>query len=247
MGLARTFFSHWLRYGAAMAFLHTVSAADTYRIYLQDTNQQPHAEQIVRAALPKDSAFEVKLLPADCRSQAEAKTQAEAINAGVMELPCLVVSDEQGPYAVLRLAGLTTEQVQAAKALATAPERAEQAAERDFAARLYLLCASLCVEEASDADLTAIVTECRALLEHSKATEEQKQFIGYRCLYPALLLQYSRGYTGAHTPYTEAKLLEAIAALEAARDLNRETKIGKQAFDERERLRRARREARKYE
>ena len=40
---------------------------------------------------------------------------------------------------------------------------------------------------------------------------------------------------------------EAIAALEAARDLDRESKIGKQAFDERERLRRARREARKYE
>ncbi|MBR4310898.1 MAG: hypothetical protein IKT79_07700, partial [Akkermansia sp.] len=59
--------------------------------------------------------------------------------------------------------------------------------------------------------------------------------------------QYKRGYNGAHTPYTEAKLLEAIAALEAARDLHRETKLGNQALKERERLRKARREARKYE
>ena len=247
MGLARTFFSHLLLCGATMAFLHPLCAADSYRVYLKDAQQQAEAEQIVRDALPKDTHFEVKVLPEDCRSQADAHTQSEAMHAGVTELPCLVVSDAQGPYTVLRLAGLTAEHLQAAKALADAPERAEQAAERDLAARLYLLCASLCVEEADDAALTGIVNECRALLEHSKATEEQKQFIGYRCLYPALLLQYSRGYTGAHTPYTEAKLLEAIAALEAARDLNRETKIGKQAFDERERLRRARREARKYE
>ena len=230
-----------------MAFLHTVCSADSYRVYVRDANQQTDAEQIVRAALPKDATLEVKVLPTDCRSLADAQTQAEAMHAGVTELPCLVVADEQGPYTVLRLAELTGEKLQAAKALATHPERAEQAAERDMAARLYLLCAMLCVETPGDVELTHIVTECRALLGHPKATEEYKQFIGYRYLYPALLLQYSRGYTGAHTPYTEAKLLEAIAALEAARDLNRETKIGKQAFDERERLRRARREARKYE
>lgn len=247
MSLARTIFSQVLLCGATVAFLHSVCAADTYRIYLKDTNQQAEAEQIVRTALPPETAFEVKVLPTDCRCRADAQTQAEAMHAGVTELPCLVIADEQGPYAILRVAELTGEKIQAAKASATHPERAEQAAERDLAARLYLLCASLCVEAPDAATLTHIVTECRALLEHPEATEEHKQFIGYRCLYPALLLQYSQGYTGAHTPYTEAKLLEAIAALEAARDLNRETKIGKQAFDERERLRRARREARKYE
>lgn len=247
MRLVQQICSRLLFCGTTAAFLHTLSQADTYCVYLQSEQQQSDAEQILRSALPADTPFEVKVLPTACQNRADAKLQAEAMQAGVTELPCLVVSDKQGPYAVLRIEGLTTNGVQEAKTHAATPERAAQAAQRDFYARLYLLCASLCVEEADDDTLAGLVTECRALMEHSQATEEHKQFIGYRCLYPALLLQYSRGYTGAHTPYTEAKLLEAIAALEAARDLNRETKLGKQAFDERERLRRARREARKYE
>jgi hypothetical protein len=54
-------------------------------------------------------------------------------------------------------------------------------------------------------------------------------------------------YKGAHTPASEAKLLEAIAALEAARNMDRNSNIGKQAYDERERLRKARRQARTME
>lgn len=221
--------------------------ADTYLVYIKDESQREAAEKLVKAVLPENADLQVTVLPTECHTRAEAQMQAEAIYAGVTALPCLVVSDEKGPYGVLPVVGLTTAQLQETKEQANHPEREARAAERDFSARLYLLCATLCVEEIDDATLSNVVAECRQLIEHPHATTEQQQFIGYRCLYPALLLQYSRGYTGAHTPYTEAKLLEAIAALEAARDLDRESKIGKQAFDERERLRRARREARKYE
>lgn len=221
--------------------------ADSYLVYIKDESQREAAEKMVKAALPKNADLQVTVLPTECHTRAEAQVQAEALYAGVMALPCLVVSDKKGPYAVLPVDDLTAGKIQEVQPQAQHPERKARAAERDLSARIYLLCATLSVEEIDDATLSNVVAECRQLIEHPHATTEQQQFIGYRCLYPALLLQYSRGYTGAHTPYTEAKLLEAIAALEAARDLDKESKIGKQAFDERERLRRARREARKYE
>ena len=84
-------------------------------------------------------------------------------------------------------------------------------------------------------------------MSHSVATVHDRQLLGFRCLYPLLMLQYTNGYRGAHTPVTEAKLLEAIAALEEARDLDRESDIGKAAAAEREKLRTARRKARQYE
>ena len=84
-------------------------------------------------------------------------------------------------------------------------------------------------------------------MEHEHCTDEQQQLLGLRCLYPLLMQQYTNAYKGAHTPASEAKLLEAIAALETARDLAPNTALGKRAHDERHRLRMARREARKYE
>ena len=53
--------------------------------------------------------------------------------------------------------------------------------------------------------------------------------------------------TGAHTPASEAKFLEAIDAVEKARDMDRSSIIGRKAYDERERLRKARRQARTME
>jgi hypothetical protein len=80
----------------------------------------------------------------------------------------------------------------------------------------------------------------RALISHPLATPADKQRLGFQCLYPLLLRQYTNMYTGAHTPASEAKLLEAIAALETARDIDRNTRIGRLAHAERERLRKAR-------
>ena len=247
VSLTRRFFNRLLLSGTVAACFHSYSTADTYLLYIGDEKDRQAAETMVKQALPDNAEPEVKVLSTDCKNAAEAQEHAKAIHAGVTQLPCLVVSDNQGPYALLNPIGLTKQQLEEAQAHAQHPDRMTLTAQRDLSARIYLLCAHLGTGEPNDQTLIKIVTECRDLLNHPQATEEQKQFIGYHCLYPALLLQYCKGYTGAHTPYTEAKLLEAIAALEAARDLNRETKIGKQAFSERERLRRARREARKYE
>ncbi|MCQ2367266.1 MAG: hypothetical protein MJ056_08935 [Akkermansia sp.] len=75
------------------------------------------------------------------------------------------------------------------------------------------------------------------------------QELGLRALYPLLMLEYAQGHraNGAHTPETEAKLLEAIAALEAVRDLDPQSTCGRKAHEERERLRMARRQARQAE
>ncbi len=247
VSLPRRFFNQLLLSGTVAACFHSYSTADTYLLYIGDAKDREPAEAIVKQALPNNAELEVKVLTSDCNNTEEAQEHAKAIQAGVTQLPCLVISDNQGPYTLLNPIGLTKQQLEEAKAHAQHPNRMNLTAQRDLSARIYLLCAHLGLGEPNDQTLIKIVTECRDLLNHPQATEEQKQFIGYHCLYPALLLQYSKGYTGAHTPYTEAKLLEAIAALESARDLNRDTKIGKQAFSERERLRRARREARKYE
>lgn len=233
--------------GAAVAFSCMVTYAEEYTVYIAKEKHRAEAEQTVKAALPDKAKLNIEVLPTKCENSDDARLQARAILAGVSELPCLVVEDEDGPYALLRLNGLNKEVVKATQENKVAKDRKKLTEQRAFNSKLYLLCAGLSMPDTDDAALAKIVDECRALIEQPNTTLEQKQFIGYRCLYPALLLQYTRGYKGAHTPYTEAKLLEAIAALEDARDLDRETKIGKQAFNERERLRRARREARKYE
>ena len=223
------------------------AGADTYCVYHTPGADMTPAEQMLVDILPQESQVEYQALPSACQSMADAELQARALRDGVKEIPCLVISDNAGPYAILPLLDLTKEDVQQAQEQATESNRADEAAKRELSADIYLLCASLQLDAEDDNSLERIVHTCRRLLEHPKANLQHKQFIGLRCLYPALMLQYSRAYKGAHTPYTEAKLLEAIAALEAARDLHRETKLGNQALHERERLRKARREARQYE
>ncbi len=186
-------------------------------------------------------------LPAEARDAEAARRIARAMEAGITSLPALALVDEAGAYAVLPLQGLTAEKIEAAKAGAGAAGRAEAAARRRFEARLYLLCATAALPGLGDDDLAAAVAESRSLLESGLADKETRQFLGLRCLYPLLMMQYTRGYVGAHTPATEAKLLEAIAALEAARDLDRDSAEGRQAHAERERLRAARRKSRQYE
>ncbi len=200
----------------------------------------------LRAAEPQVS-YTVVEVPGAADSPAAAKARAKAVEAGVGTLPSLALKDDQGIYATLPLAGLTVAQLEATRAQANDPQREQAASRRRFEARRYLLCARISQPVLSDEALTTAIEECRMLLRHARAEDADRQFLGLRCLYPLLMLQYARGYNGAHSPQTEAKLLEAIAALEAARDIDRETPLGKEAFAERERLRMARREARKYE
>ena len=237
---------------SALLFLGAAAAlsqeAQQYTLYIKNEASAEKAKHYATQYLPQGAELSVCVLPQQRKSLEDAELQARAIRAGITHLPSITIADAKGTYAVLPLNALNKESLAQAHERAAAPERTEAEQTRDLHARIYLLCARWsAVESLNDEQLEQFVAESRDLLQHPRASEQDKQFIGYRCLYPALLLQYERGYKGAHSPYTEAKLLEAIAALEAARDLNRETKLGKKAFAERERLRQARREARKYE
>lgn len=195
---------------------------------------------------------ELKFIPlsSQCRTMHDAVNAAKAVVAGVTELPCLILCDEAGEYAALPLRTLTEESLASAESSAAAPDREEKAAARRYLGKEYLLFARMALSQPmDDATLGLCLDSCRALMNHPLASTEDRQLLGLRCLYPLLLEEYRRGYAKAraHTPATEAKLLEAIAALEAARDLAPDTKLGQQASAERERLRTARRQARTAE
>ncbi|MBR3926824.1 MAG: hypothetical protein IKJ58_08665 [Akkermansia sp.] len=235
---------------SAAAAILSPAAAETYTVYLLAGNDTPLLRSTVQQILPTETPeTECRYveISAECKSREEAEVQAQAMEAGVTHLPSLVIADEQGPYAALPLHNLSAENVQKAHELSTAENREIERDTRSHAAALYLLCAACAHSELTGEQVAELIAESRNLLEHELSNEEHKQFIGLRCLYPLLMLQYTQGYQGAHTPATEAKLLEAIAALEAARDLNKDSRLGRQAHEERERLRMARREARKYE
>ncbi len=201
----------------------------------------------LRAADPQSECRYV-VLSSKAETMAEAINTANALKAGVEELPCLVIGDEHGAFAVVPLDQLSPERLQAAKANAKAPDREQLARQRNFAAQQYLLFARMSLHDPLQGDaLAQCLSTCRALMEHPFASPADKQRLGFECLYPLLMREYANMYQGAHTPASEAKLLEAIAALEAARDADRNSSIGKRAFAERERLRAARRQARTME
>lgn len=244
---------HRLRYifalATAAAFV-PAAVAESYTVYLHREKNTPELRGIVQKLLPDTATG-----PADCRyvelsdtcsNIAEAEAQAAAMEAGVTHLPSLVVADEAGAYASLPLYGLKKKDIENAVEKALTKERENKAEQRRFQARVFLLYAR-CSFDMSAEELAEMVHECRMLMEHELCTKSLCQKLGLQCLYPLLMREYTMGYKGAHTPATEAKLLEAIAALEAARDLAPDTALGKKAHDERYRLRMARREARKYE
>lgn len=177
-----------------------------------------------------------------------AKRTAMALRDGVTELPCVALADDKGCYTCLPLPLISSEQLDEARAKATAPGREAAAARREFEAKSFMLLATLhftppatpeqCLHEAARA---------RKLLESEAATQEDEQILILRVVYPLLMRRYALLYTGAHTPETETALLEAISALERARDLNPTSTPGRQAYDERERLRNARLQSRPYD
>ena len=235
---------------AAAGALCASAAAETYTVYLPEGSDSPELRKIVEKLLPSTpeapAACSYIVLKHACNNAADAEIQAQALEAGVTHLPCLVVADEAGPYAALLLRGLTAKDVENSVELAIRSDRTQKAEARQHEARLYRFFAR-CAYESNEDLLPELVHECRMLMEHELCTREQQQLLGLRGLYPLLMQQYSLAHKGAHTPATEAKLLEAIAALEAARDLAPNSELGKKAHDERHRLRMARREARKYE
>lgn len=227
-----------------------VSSADTYTVYLPEGMEPAAVEgklEPLRRAVP-DADCQFVHLTSKCSNMHEAVQAAKAIRAGITHLPSLVLADEDGEYAAVPLHLLTDESLSAAHSVAKGEDRETKCAIRRFQAKEYLLFARLnLAQPLSDEVIELCIVSCRTLMNHSIATAHDRQLLGYRCLYPLLMLRYTNAYKGAHTPASEAMLLEAIAALEAARDIDRDTDIGKEAFAERERLRAARRKARQYE
>ncbi len=224
-------------------------ATESRELYVQAGADMARWEPVLaplRAAEPQ-LEYKVVEVPPTADTPAAAKARAKAIEAGIAALPSLALKDEQGIYATLPLTRLTVPQLEAARTQANDPQREAAASRRRFEACCYLLCARISQPGITDEAIVTAIEECRLLLRHAKAENADRQFLGLRCLYPLLMVQYARGYNGAHSPQTEAKLLEAIAALETARDIDKESPLGKEAFAERERLRAARREARQYE
>lgn len=226
-------------------------AAESRYVFMAEGMNADRICQELQKHLPDspDTPCEYITLPAECKTAAQARAQARAMECGISALPVLVLADEQGPFATLPLHTLSPEALQHARNNKDAAGHREEFQKHRFTAQLFLLIALTAIEFQDDTALAARIDESRKLLEHPLATPEHRQLIGLRLLYPLLLEQYKRGYSQAvaHTPATEAKLLEAIAALEAARDINAASHLGRQAFAERERLRAARRKSRQYE
>lgn len=236
---------------ATLLFCCALSASgEEYTVYFQQGANSSSLVRMLaplRAAVPQVECRYV-VLSDEAETMATAINSANALKAGVEDLPSLVISDERGAYAVIPLNQLNSSTLNAARIAASAPDRDQKARQRTFNAQQYLLFARMALTPKLEGkELQQCLSNCRALMEHPFATPADKQRLGYSCLYPLLMREYANLYTGAHTPDSEAKLLEAIAALEAARDADRNSDIGKKAFAERERLRKARRQARTME
>ena len=226
-------------------------SAETYTFYVQQgTPPARYAKQweLVQRADPAADRVQRPLKDKSATME-DAREAAQAIRNGAVQLPCVVISDEAGAYAALPLEKLDAAAISQAREAAQSSARKQQQAERDFNADCYLLYAGLALQDQTPERVRANVAECRRLMDAAVQKPQAWQELGLRALYPLLMLEYAQGYraNGAHTPETEAKLLEAIAALEAVRELDPQSACGRKAHEERERLRMARRQARQAE
>ena len=91
------------------------AAAETYTVYLPEGSDSPELRKLVEKLLPSTPeappACSYIELKHSCDNAADAEIQAQALEAGVTHLPCLVVAYGAGPYAALLLRGLTPKAV----------------------------------------------------------------------------------------------------------------------------------------
>lgn len=233
---------------ACSALLSVASAAESFMVYIPEHANQEEIAKHIAPLLPQDADCRYEELPTAAIDIKDAEAMAKAIRYGINELPTVQLSDEEGIFATIPLRLLTPEALEKARTPEAKAAQRQAAEDNSFIADQFLLFTCMKLENPmSDITLEHGIADCRALMQHEKATDADRQRLGYLCLYPMLMQQYTNAYQGCHTPMSEAKLLEAIAALEAARDIDDTSRIGRQAYLERERLRKARREARKYE
>ena len=226
-------------------------SAETYTFYVQNgtpVSRCAKQMELVQKADPAANCEQRQLKDKNATLE-DAESAAEAIRNGAVQPPCVVISDAQGAYAALPLHKLDAAAIAKAREAAQSPTRGQEQEKRDFDADCYLLYARLTLQEQTPERVRANIANCRKLMDRAVNNPKAWQELGLGALYPLLMLEYAQGYraNGAHTPETEAKLLEAIAALEAVRDLDPQSTCGRKAHEERERLRMARRQARQAE
>ena len=200
----------------------------------------------VQPLLPEGVTLRSRALVAECSTEQDMQLQIRAIAAGISQLPSLVLRDAKGAYAVIPFSELSAEKLRQAQQLATAPEREDAARRRALVARLFQMRYQFSHTQDA-AQQERIISRLTELMQHPDIPEELRQLIGLNCLYPALMQQYTESYQGAHTPRSEARLLEAIRVLETVRDTNPLSYFGRRAYEEREKLRAARLKNRQYE
>ena len=222
-------------------------------VYLAEGQDEAALRQQLAPTLQEGGAQDipqnwVTLPQAASSNLTEARQVASALKHGVQQLPCAVLVDKNGAYALIHGRGLTTPQAwRDALQQERSPEHAAQDKENRVKAMLYLLRASMTQASLNDAELEKAILRCHKVLQSSDYPIQARQLVALRYQYPLMMEQYARQHPGAHTPRTERQLLDAIAILEYARDLDKESPLGRQAHAERERLRKARLQARQYE
>ncbi|MFI3243634.1 MAG: hypothetical protein R3Y56_05220 [Akkermansia sp.] len=218
---------------------------ETFSLFYSDEAQRPFLEKSL-AQLPQHDWKWYKLeenpiTPTDIK----AVTLARIFNIQVS--PSLLIIGADGRYQKLRGDLITPTGLKVA--LKRLPEGQKADPRTVILAKLAEERALSSSPDVSAATIEQSVATCYQALKEDSLSDEDRQRIGLRLLYPLLMRQYSRTYKRhrAHTPETEAKLLEAVKAVETARDINPTSALGREAFTQRDELRKARIKARAYE
>lgn len=199
------------------------------------------------SCLPDDVSVSPRELPRQSATTEELRTQCDALAADVRFLPCLVLRDERGPYALLSLRRLTSEKIAQARQLASSPDREKLAEQRRIVSTLFYLRALTCMPDVPEELRTSALERMEQMTELSSLSVQLRQFIALNCLYPALMQLYRERYDGAHTPQSEQLFRRAVVVLEKARDMDPLSRYGRIAYDLREELRTARLHAKRFD
>lgn len=234
--------------GAAMVWLGGIcSGAEAWIVYHAPEADVSALREKVQSIVPEAVRVDFCVLPKNCKTLRELDVQRAALDAGVCVLPSLVLRDERGAYAALPLEKLTAKGVQSATALADSPQRQQISRTRQLTANIYYYTACARLPFIPPQEQLAAIRVLQELAKSELLPIQQRQFIALHCIYPALMEYYTRSYQGAHTPATEHLFLQAIEALEYARDLDPRSTLGRRAYDRRETLRAARLKAKKLD
>lgn len=222
-------------------------AGESWVLYHAQGADVSAIRQIAAKVAPPDTEVTLQALPNVCKSAEDLKVQHAALSAGVRTIPCLVLQDAQGCYATLPLRGLSQQGVREARNHAHAPQRTQLTAQRLLVADLYYDTARVHMPFISAQEKACAAEHLRLLTALENIPVNTRQFIALRCLYPALMCLYAAEYNKAHTAISEHFFMQAIAALELARDLDASSQLGRLAYEEREKLRAARLQAKKLD